>query len=383
MKKINVLEVGPGDFGRSGLSVIVWSWYENFDHDKISADFISCSEAAPQYTDKIKALGGEFYYISEQGLIARQPAKYSAVKKAAAQKKYDCIHIHTSDALEGYVYCAAAKRVCKNVIVHSHSSGIDCGSFKPDAAAKVKGILHRICRLLMRGDKITRFACSAPAGEWLFSDKCGFTVINNGIDTSKFVFNEAVRGKIRGELGLDGKFVVGHIGRFDYQKNHDFLIDIFNEVYKRNKNSVLLLIGEGELKEKIREKVHGLGLDEAVIFYGLASNANELYQAMDCFVLPSNFEGLGIVVIEAQAAGLKTICSDVVPKEAQITDLLEYMSLLESAEKWADKILTYSESYERADMSEKIENAGFDIKKSAEQLEKLYIGFGGEQGRSR
>ena len=203
--------------------------------------------------------------------------------------------------------------------------------------------------------------------------KYDYTIVNNGIDTEKFVFDKQVRDKIRTGLKIENKFVVGHIGRFSYQKNHEFLIDIFNEVYKKNSNAVLLLLGCGELEKQIREKVHILGLDKAVIFNGTVSNANEFYQAMDCFVLPSHFEGLGIVAVESQASGLKTLCSDVVPKEAQITNLLEFMSLSDTAEAWAEKVLSYDNRYGRRDMSDEIKKSGFDIKYSAKQLEGLYF----------
>lgn len=372
---MKVLELGPGDFGKSGLSVIAWNWYREFDKDKICVDFLSCSVPDNNYVEYIHKNGGEFYLIDIEGknIIQRQIGRFLTSRKTSKKNKYDCIHIHVSEAGEAFAFYAGVKPFCKKIIIHSHNSGVGCESSKFTIGAKIKVCLHKLCKHLISGKNVVRLACSDLAGKWLYLPKHDYTIVNNGIDTEKFVFDRQVRDKIRAELKIENKFVVGHIGRFSYQKNHKFLIDIFNEIYKENSNAVLLLLGCGELEKQIREKVHALGLDKEVIFYGTVSNANEFYQAMDCFVLPSNFEGLPVVAVEAQAAGLKFLCSDVVTKEAKITELLEFMSLSESAEAWAKKVLSYDNGYDRIDMSDEIKRAGFDIKYSAKQLERLYF----------
>ena len=174
-------------------------------------------------------------------------------------------------------------------------------------------------------------------------------------------------------MKVDNKFVIGNIGRFSIQKNHEFLLDIFNEVLKKNPNAVLLLIGDGPLENKIKEKTKNLGIEKSVIFYGTTSSTNKLYQAMDCFVLSSLFEGLPIVLVEAQAAGLKTLCSDAITQEAKITGLLDYLPLSGTQEKWAEKILSYNDRYERKDLFKEVKNAGYDIKQSAKRLEEIYV----------
>jgi len=371
MNEVNVLEVGPSNFGRGGLSTIAWNWYEKFDHDKIKVDFFGCCPSMPdaKYIEYLEKNGGTFFQYYCSGALRRQIKKVLFVHRLVKTNKYDCIHIHGSDAFEIYTYYLAVKNSCINIIVHSHSTAITGNSRVRNA---VKSLLHEPCRRLLSKKNMVRLACSRQAAEWSYSKGDQYSVIKNGIEVSKFIFNEQVRQDVRDKLNLQNQFIIGHIGKFSFIKNHTFLLDVFHEVYKNNPNAVLLLIGEGEEENRIREKAHSLGLDEAVIFYGTAPNANELYQAMDCFVFPSHFEGLGIAAIESQAAGLKTLCSEGIPKEAQITELLEYLPLSESPENWAKKILSYSDNYERKNMSESIRLAGYDIEQSAKQLEALY-----------
>ena len=374
MKKNKVLEIGPGNFGIGGRSVITWNWYQNWDYKKLQIDFLSCDAAPDRYLAKIKQNGGNFYLIKgfyNQLFIVKPIKKFIYAFKISKLNRYSCIHIHSSNSFEAFVYYLAVKPFCRRILVHSHNTNVDCNSSSPNFQAKIKRLLHTTCRYFLNNKNVTFLACSTSAAKWMFPvniiKENQYLVIKNGITISKFIFSYETREKIRSELKLENKFVIGHIGRFAYQKNHHFLIDIFHKVYRINRNSILLLIGKGELENEIKRYVQNLGLENAVYFYGAASNTH------DCFVFPSHFEGLGIVAIEAQAAGLKTLCADTVPKEAQITDLLEYMSLTESAEKWAEKVLDYSTGYKRKDMSVKIKKAGYGIEDSAKQLEKLYI----------
>lgn len=368
MNKVKVLEIGPSNFGKGGLSSIAWNWYKNFNHSKLQIHFLACAKPDNKYIEIIEENEDSFYYIGHKTFLIRKLKEFFITKKIAKSNNYDCIHIHASNAFEAFIYYLAVKNYCDNMIIHSHSTGVIRDSI---IKAVIKNIFHKICRRLICGKKIIRLACSEKAGKWMYPEKYKFTIINNGIETSKFIYNDHIRKEKRNELGIDNKLVVGHIGKFNYVKNHTFLIDIFNEVYKQNTNAVLFLIGEGELENQIKDKVHNLGLDEAVIFYGTTPYANEFYQAMDCFVLPSHFEGMPLVLIEAQAAALKCVCSDSITYEAKITDLLEHIPLSSEPKKWAEKILEYA-NYERKDMSNIIKEVGFDIKYSAKQLENLY-----------
>ncbi len=380
MEKIKVLEIGPGNFGIGGRSVITWNWYVNWDFKKLQIDFFSYDMAPQNFKNSIEINGGKFYYMAgfyNLPLLFRPIKKIISTFKLVKANSYDCIHIHCGNSIDSLIYYLSCKFFCKHIILHAHSTNIDCNSTKPTLALKVKQILHKVCRQFVRNQNLSYLACSMSAASWMFSPKIfksrSYSIIKNGIKISDFTFKQEVRDKIRAELDIESKFVIGHIGRFAYVKNHIFLLDIFNEIYRKNSNATLLLIGTGVLESELKRKVHILNLDEAIIFYGSTSNIYEMYQAMDCFVLPSHFEGLGIVAIEAQTAGLKTICSDAIPKEAQITELLEYMSLSDSPEKWAEKILSYNTGYERKNMFAEIKVAGYDIADSAKQLEELYI----------
>ena len=219
------------------------------------------------------------------------------------------------------------------------------------------------------------FACSEEAGEWLFGKKIinnnQLKIFKNAINCTEFKFNEDKRKWMRKELGLENKLVIGHVGRFNPQKNHKFLIDIFNEVYKKNKESVLLLVGEGDLLEEMKKYVNKLQLEEAVKFLGLRSDIADLMQSMDVFLFPSKYEGLGVVLIEAQAAGLRCLTSKGTPKEADVTDTVEFLSLEKSAKEWAKIILEGNNN--RNSYIKSINDKGYDVETNINWLTNFYI----------
>ena len=220
------------------------------------------------------------------------------------------------------------------------------------------------------------------AAEWKFPKKIiaekKYTILKNAIDTGKIYFDESVREEIRKKINLSDKFVVGHIGRFSYQKNHEFLIDVFNEICKYKENAVLLLVGVGELQNKIRNKVKELNLGDRVMFLDIRKDIQELLNAMAVFVLPSYFEGLPVVGVEAQAAGLQVFTSDNITKELPLKELVFYYSLEMSASEWSENIIKEFERYARTNTTDKIIEAGFDVKVAANKMQKLYIDIAGK-----
>jgi glycosyltransferase involved in cell wall biosynthesis len=223
-----------------------------------------------------------------------------------------------------------------------------------------------------------KFACSKDAGRWLYGknadSKYDITIINNAIDTEKFIFNPEVREKYRKDLGISGKFVIGHIGRFSPQKNHGFLIDIFSEVVKKNNDSVLLLVGDGELRGEISQKIDKLGLSKNVILTGIRSDIPQLLWSMDAFVLPSLYEGFPVVGIEAQAAGLPCFFSDQITAAAKITQNVHFINLLYSPGDWACEIIQHTAGYVYPDTSAQLKASGFDVKEATNRLQELYLG---------
>ena len=254
-------------------------------------------------------------------------------------------------------------------IAHSHNAGFQTNS-------KMKTIVGNIFKKNLLKYTTDYFACSKLAGEWLFnedivkSDK--FKVIHNGVDLKKYSFNDKIRNDIRKKYNIDNNtIVIGHVGRFVEQKNHEFLLNVFKEYNHLNPTSKLLLVGTGPLEVDIKKKVKELNLFDKVIFTGFKSDVNNYMQAMDLFVLPSKFEGLGLVLIESQASGLSCFTSkDVVPKEAHVSKLLTFIKLDNNAKEWADII--YKSNLTRTDVSREIRENGYDINDTTLELQNFY-----------
>ena len=220
------------------------------------------------------------------------------------------------------------------------------------------------------------FACTEHAGRWLFGNKAfddgKVFIVNNGINIDSYIFNEKTRKEKRNELNIkDTDIIIGHIGRFMKQKNHEFLIDVFKELYKENSNYKLMLIGQGPLQDEIKQKVKDLCIEEAVVFLGQKSDANKYYQAMDLFLFPSLYEGLGMVFVEAQVSGLPSIASTEVPLIAKVSDKAVFIGLDEPIEKWV-KIINKNINYSRNVDINRIKDSGYDIVTEAKKLENKY-----------
>lgn len=274
---------------------------------------------------------------------------------------YDVIHVN-SGVFNGAVLFLAKINGIKSRISHVHVDGFKILSIKDFIKYPLKFFIKYLA---------TRYiAVSFKSGKNFYGNK-PFLILKNGVDINMFKFNMENRNKIRNKLKIEDKFIVGHVGRFCTEKNHKFLVEIFNEIYKQKNNSVLLLIGTGPLREEIEEKVNKLNLINNVIFIGNKSNVYEYYQAMDCFILPSLHEGLPFVSIEAQCSGLPCFISDGVPDEAMICNITK-ISLNKSAKEWANIILEKIKNFKRNEKSSKfIEKAGFDIKDTARQMEQI------------
>jgi glycosyltransferase involved in cell wall biosynthesis len=253
----------------------------------------------------------------------------------------------------------------KKIIAHSHNSSAD--------KDLLKKVLHYINKPFLRFLANSYFSCSKEAAKWLFTKSLRSKAIEikNAINAEDFAFNSEKREQTRQKLGVENKFVIGHIGRFVEQKNHTFLIDIFTEIYKRDKNSVLILAGNGPLEDKIKEKVNKAGLKNAVYFLGVCKHAADLYQAMDVFILPSLSEGLPFCAVEAQCSGLLCFVSDAVSKETVIINT-KILPLAYSAESLAEIIINSSDDFIRQNAAEAIEKAGFDVKSILSTLTKYY-----------
>lgn len=348
-----------------GVEAVILNYFRNINKSKFVFDFVIDSDSTDNnFINEIQELGGTIIKCPPYQKLH----KYNKfLYKLFKEKNYDIVHSNIN-TLSVFPLRMAAKAGIKIRIAHSHSTS--------NPKEWKKNLLKNILRPFSKKYANVYFACSELAGRYLFGDKAfdeGKVVIfNNAINLDKFKYNEEKRKEIRKKLNIkNDTFVIGHIGRFVAQKNHTFLIDIFNEIHKKNENSVLLLIGQGPLQNEIKDKVDKLGLTNSVKFIGQVTNANDYYNAMDVFVLPSIYEGLGMVLIEAQANELPCIASTEVPKEATISNQIEYIELDKNPSYWAKRILNKNRSKVNFEYNEKIEK--YNIKNVVGELENEYI----------
>lgn len=273
--------------------------------------------------------------------------------------------IHAHHTTPASIYLKEAKKHNRITIAHSHTAG---------GNVQIKSFIKSKLRSRISNHSDYLFACSKNAGEWMFGNDNNARVINNAIDVRKYTYSFPIRSKIRNKLGFTkDDFVVGHIGNFSAVKNYDFIIEVFSQVIKVNKNAKLILIGKDDNNPEIKSIVNKRDIKDNVLFTGVRSDIPDLLQAIDIFLFPSLYEGLPVTLIEAQASGLKILASDTITNEVAITDNVEFMSLNKSAKAWADIIMKYSDGYERKDTSQEILSASYDVKQIANELENFYI----------
>lgn len=363
-KPIRIAQI-VGKWVGGGVEAVVMNYYRNIDRNKIQFDFICDDDSTNIPYEEIEKLGGKVILIPPYQKVFNYQKE---LQKVLREGKYKIIHSHINTLSVFPLY--AAKKVGIPVrIAHSHST--------TNKAEWKKNLMKQVLRPFAKVYATDYMCCSELAGRWLFGDKTydqgKVYLLNNAIDLGKFSYNERVRTAKRKELNLkDDNLVIGHIGRFVAQKNHTFLIDIFSEIHKKNNKAILLLAGQGPLLEEIKVKVKNLKLSDHVKFLGQRNDANELYQAFDVFLLPSLYEGLPVVGVEAQASGLLCFLSSDMTKETKVLDSTTIMSLSNTPEEWAKSILNSTKNYKRTNTKEEISNNGFNIKEEAVKLEKKY-----------
>lgn len=372
MKKLKVLYTPINAIGVGGLSTIAFRLGTNMNSEKINIDFFATYNVEGIYKKIVENQNGkifEFNIKEKKGILKKKIFIIKSFYKVLKTNKYDIIHIHIDNSYNGLIYGIIAKYFCKGkIIFHSHNASI---------SGKLKNILHIIFKpfLGVIGDEFA--TCSQKAANWMFPKyilkKKNIKFIENGIDMNKYLFNEKTRKKYRDDLNLDNNFVIGHIGRFETQKNHEFLINIFNEVHKKQLNSKLLLIGTGSLKNKIIQQVKDFKLEKEVIFLQNRNDVKDILQACDIFLLPSLYEGLPLVAVEAQTSGVNVVLSDSITKEAKIVPNVKYISLNKSAEFWAKEILKLNVKNDRNAYKQKLLDSNFNIKNSVLNLQKFYL----------
>lgn len=364
---IRVLQV-LGKTNLGGAESRIMDLYRHMDREQVQFDFLVHYREKGYFDEEIKKLGGEIYYLPSFRVY-----NYFAYKKACRRffeehNYFAAVHGHMTSTAA--IYLPEAKRAgIPLTIAHARSAGVDKG---------LKGIVTKILRRKLYKKCDRMFACSDLAAEAVFGrkryeDNC-VTIIPNAVDTKEFQQNEEIRTKIRREYGIEEKFVIGHVGRFHYAKNHEFLLDIFSEVIKKKDNAVLMLLGDGPLKEETEQKARQLGIADKVIFLGNRTPVAPFYQAFDFFLFPSRFEGLPGTVVEAQAAGITCLISDTITKQVKATDLVTFMSIEKSAKNWADEVIRLYEQQDDKTGNYDLTATNYDVNNQVAFYIEMYKG---------
>ncbi len=353
------------NMNRGGAETLIMNLYRNIDRSKVQFDFLTCKEGV--FDQEIRQLGGTIHripYISEVGHFGYMKELNQFF---STNNQYDIVHSHLNK-MSGLVVKTAKKHGMKFCISHSHNTGGE-GNVLAQGYKWYSGIF------IPTHSDFT-FACSEAAAKWLFGNRSNHAkLLNNGIELETFRYSSEIREMVRKELGITDQLVIGHVGRFNKQKNHRFLIEVFAELIKKRPNSLLLLCGDGVLRSDIEKRVRELNIEEHVRFLGVRSDIHRLLQAFDVFVFPSLHEGLPVTLIEAQAAGVPCIISNEITKEVDLgLDLMKFLSIA-TIDSWVDALEKLELTMiNRENMQlEKLSERGYDIRNTASWLQDFYI----------
>ena len=362
VKVLNI--IGKRPIG--GIGAFAYNYQSHIDKNKVQIDYlIFDDQEVGEFDRKVKAIGSKVYVLP----ALKNFRLFSIWKKIDLFMKYvgrhyDVLHLHSIN-IAFMCFSSAKKYGIRNLIAHSHSTLY--------SANKINAIRNFFLCLKVKKLATVYMACSRPAGEFMFGktnmDKV--IVLNNAIDCEKYKYDEAIRNEYRKELKIEKNFVIGHVGRFSEEKNHHFLINIFEKCLEIRRNAILILVGDGHLKKNIEYLVKEKGIKDKVIFLGIRNDVERLLQAFDVMVIPSLFEGFSIIGIEAQASGLPLVVSDEIPKELKVTEV-KFVSLEENLNDWAKYIM--NAKFDHREIAYKlVKKSGFDIKLEARKLSDFYI----------
>ena len=365
-KAVKVLRI-IGECKTGGTETIALNYYKNLNHDLVGMDFLFYGPSLPRFSKELEANGDRVINVVDytENLIG----SIREIRDVVKNGNYDIVHAQLN-ALNFFPLLGAYLGGAKIRIAANHSTA----NMKYEPKKSIVKYLVRPSA----GMLATNYAaCSEYAGEWCFGKQAlkngKIKIIHNAIDLSSFNYSDETRQSIRSKMGWNGKFVIGHAGRFTEQKNHKFMVEIFAKVHEKYPEAILAFAGDGHLMDEVKAQVKELGLTDSVQFLGVRFDMNELMQGMDIFLFPSLYEGLGNVITEAQAVGLRSIASDVVPNEVKMTELVDFISLNKSADFWADAILKYKDGYIHKSRHDDLKKAGYEIKSAARDLEKYYL----------
>ena len=369
MKKRKILQFPLTNSG-SGVSRYILQNWKYIDKQKFQFDFATMNKEL-NMEPELRKEGCEVFHIS--CYAEDNPLEFSKEVTSILSHGYDAVHLHTSYWKSLLIEEMARKLGIPKIIIHAHNSSILEREDREDREKR-----HWQCVKELNENIATDFwACSRKAADWLYGDsipKDKIVIVKNAINTKEFKFSEEERRHLRKQLGLQEDFVIGHVGRLTYQKNQEFLLRIFAQINKKYPFSKLLIVGNGPDKDKLQSLIKKNGLEKKVIMMEYREDINMIMNAMDLFVLPSLFEGFPIVLVEAQASGLKCLVSDRISSEVAITDGIEFLTLEE--DRWIreiEKVMLQGTTFNRAQMASVVSSAGYDIEKQIKEIELLYM----------
>ena len=358
-KPIRVLQV-IGSLKQGGAENFIMNMYRNIDRNLVQFDFITHEKGF--FDAEVEKLGGKIYYLKYVNKIGPFLYRKQLKRFFEQHSEYKVIHSHVNQT-SGIILDIAKKCEVPVRIAHSHSTN----TLSNILIKQYKKILQKRLNLVAN----VKLACSDEAGKWLYGNN-DYTVIKNAIDTEKFKFNENNRKKIRKKLNIkEDNVVIGHVGRLEKVKNHEFLLDIFHEISRTNSKYILILIGDGSLRKEIETKVKNMNLEEKVLILGNQENINEFYSAMDIFVFPSLYEGIPLTLIEAICNGLPIYCSSNISHEFKEQKNVKYLAI-DNKSNWTNEILERDVKIERYKVDADFIN-NYDIKKEAKKLQNIYL----------
>lgn len=375
-KKVMVLQIGLGGKEFSGVGNWLYEHYKQINHEKVHFDFLFCTENFLALKQNTEVLADSKIFPlnlsnATNSKVIQYILFYKELNRFLKNNRYDVIHVNSgSFPLQTIAAIVSKKRRIKIHIAHSHSAH----NKKSGKKQIILNLISPICQKLIVKNSEYLFACSDAAGEYLFGKRANYKLLANGIELNRYKYNEDVRDKIRSNEMINAdNTVYCFVGRLAESKNLLFLVDVFHELHKNDLKSFLWLIGAGDMKEKILERVRTYNLNESVKLWGERNDVSDILQAADVFLFTSLFEGLSLGVIEAQASGVPVFASDSISPEHRVTDLMHFYSLDNSAQSWAEWIQKkMNEREKRKDTSKFISEAGYDITKTAKWLEEFY-----------
>lgn len=358
------------NMNRGGAETLIMNLYRNIDRSKVQFDFLTCKEGV--FDSEIKAMGGQIYripYVSDVGHRGYVRELHQFFQR---HSYYKIVHSHM-DKISGLVLRAAKKAGILNRIAHSHSTKSEGGTLSK--------LYKWYVGQFIQGNATHFYACSRNAARWLYpSKKIVPILLKNGIEIRKFSFSNSTRKIIREELSISEQtFVIGHVGRFSYPKNHDYLIDVFAQFHRVRRESILLLVGEGPLRKDIENKVRKLSLENDVIFLGTRNDVNHILQAVDILAFPSRYEGFPVTLVEAQAAGLTCVISDRITPEVNLGIKLIHHLPLNNVKSWVSQLVERADKpFSREEYNLRLIEKEYDIRTTGSKLQSYYLWMGRE-----